>query len=338
MPRRQVDGRRADAATRMMSSRLTLAIAFALTTAPIGSAVAQVAATPTAAGTVVSNVASVTVGTGPNQLKVDSNTARTTVAERLDIALQTANTALSVPRGVSTIRFTLTNTGNGTEAFVLSGQLDGVDATILGFAVDRNGDGLFDPAVDLAIAANGATPSLAPGQSVQLLVRLQSNTAGSTGTLKVHAAAATGSGAQGTAFPGQGDGGSDAVVGPTTAAASLAFTLAVTAPLSTEGITVVKSQQVSGSNASTIPAPGATVTYTIVATFAATGVSPAARLLDPIPANTKYVAGSLTLDGAALSDVADTDAGVFDGSGIAVALGDVAGPTAHTVQFKVTIQ
>ena len=46
----------------------------------------------------------------------------------------------------------------------------------------------------------------------------------------------------------------------------------------------------------------------------------------------------VTLDDAALTDDADTDAGAFDGTGIAVALADVAGAATRTIRFKVRIQ
>jgi hypothetical protein len=60
-----------------------------------------------------------------------------------------------------------------------------------------------------------------------------------------------------------------------------------------------------------------------------------------MPASTSYVAGSLQLNGAALTDAADADAGVFASSPaaeIAVSLGDLtatSGP--QTIAFSVTI-
>jgi hypothetical protein len=63
---------------------------------------------------------------------------------------------------------------------------------------------------------------------------------------------------------------------------------------------------------------------------------------DAIPANTTYVAGSLRLNTAALSDAADADAGAFSAApapgSISVSLGDLtaaAGPQA--IEFTVTI-
>lgn len=320
----------------MSASRRALTTALALAVTPSGVALAQAAPTPTVAGTAVTNVATVQVGSGPNLISINSNMAQLTIAERLDVALQASSTTLRVPFGTTAIPFTLTNGGNGTEAFVLAAQVAGADATIEGFAVDRNGDGVFDAAVDLAVPQNGSIPALAPGQTAKLLVLVHGNTIGTSGTLTVHGTALTGSGTPGTLFAGRGDGGGDAIVGPTGATAALAFTLAVVDGTNTDPITLVKSQQVASPNGTSVAVPGATITYSLVANFGI--AAPTARIADPIPAGTTYLAGSLTLDGATLSDAADGDAGRFDGSGIAVELGSVAAASIHTVQFKVTIQ
>ena len=59
---------------------------------------------------------------------------------------------------------------------------------------------------------------------------------------------------------------------------------------------------------------------------------------DPIPNDTTYVADSITLEGGALTDSdADADEGSFDGSQIAVALGNIAGGQTRTITFQVTI-
>ena len=78
------------------------------------------------------------------------------------------------------------------------------------------------------------------------------------------------------------------------------------------------------------------VTYTLDAAFPA--ATAGVRIADPVPQGTRYVPGSLTLDGAALSDAADADAGQADGSTIAVTLGTVPTPITHRVQFQVQIQ
>ena len=82
---------------------------------------------------------------------------------------------------------------------------------------------------------------------------------------------------------------------------------------------------------------GTIITYTLVARFDGSGTARAIQVADPIPSGTRYIPGSLTLDDILLSDAVDTDAGAFDGSSIAVALGDVRAAT-RTIRFKVRIQ
>ena len=61
------------------------------------------------------------------------------------------------------------------------------------------------------------------------------------------------------------------------------------------------------------------------------------RVADAVPAGTTYQSGSLTLEGGALTDAADADAGSFTGTGINVALGTVAAGTTKTITFQVKI-
>ena len=61
-------------------------------------------------------------------------------------------------------------------------------------------------------------------------------------------------------------------------------------------------------------------------------------MTDAIPAGTTYVAGTLALDAAALTDAADTDAGTASQSaGVAVTLGSVAAGTTRAITFNVTL-
>ena len=104
---------------------------------------------------------------------------------------------------------------------------------------------------------------------------------------------------------------------------------------------LLKSQSVRAADGSQTAVRDAVITYTLEARF--TDAVTGARIADPIPVGTVFVPGSLTLDGAPLSDGADDDAGRFDpssaqGAGVTVALGRVAAGSSHTVQFKAKIQ
>ncbi|MGU3389296.1 hypothetical protein [Sphingomonas sp. M1A8_2b] len=300
----------------------------------------------TMAGTPIVNTAGLGFDLGGSAQTLVSNTVTIIVAERLDVALvRNGQGAVVVKPQPTVVPLTLTNRDNGNEAFTIAASVSPGAFGVSALVIDADGDGLYDPAKDRA-PAEGRTPVLAPGQSIKLLailVRTDSSGGTATATLTVTAQSTTGSGDTGSAYAGLGDGGGDAVVGPTGAIARVAV------PLTTAiaGPTLVKSQSVMAADGSQNAVRDAVITYTLEARFtdAVTGV----RIVDPIPEGTVFVPGSLTLDGAALTDRGDGDAGRFDGGtsaaggtstagGIAVALGQVAAASVHTVQFKTKIQ
>lgn len=289
----------------------------------------------TPAGTVVTNVARLSVTMPDGAHDISSNPVALTIAERLDATLTRSGAGqgpVAIVEGGAVVPFVLANTGNGQEAFVLIGSPTDATVTIRTMAIDVDGDGRFDPARDEVIA-DGRSPVLAPGAMLSLLVVIDAATTPVTATsFSLVASAATGSGAPGTVYASRGDGGSDAVTGATGGSARIDVPIgaATTAP------TLVKSQVVRAPDGSASAVFGAIVTYTLEARFP--GLARDARIADPIPAGTAYVAGTLTLDGTALSDATDTDEGDADTGGIAVRLGDIAAPAVRTVTFQVKIQ
>lgn len=302
-------------------------------------ALALLAAVPvssqTPAGSTIRNTADARYRIGDAEASSRSNEDQVTVAERLDVVLALAAPPPALPRSAETaaVAVQLTNGGNGQEAFGLDAAVDSGSAAVRGFAADVDEDGRYDPAVDTRLA-DARTPVLAPGTPIRLFVLLE-GTDGDTGelTLAVTARAVTGSGARGTTFDGLGDGGGDAVTGDTGAAATVRTALAVTTG---DAPTFLKSQSVSAPDGSTTPVAGARVTYTLAARF--TAPVDGARIDDPLPEGTRYVAGSLLLDGAPLSDGEDGDAGSVDAQQVRVLLGDIPGPATRTVQFQVTLE
>ncbi|MFV0622447.1 hypothetical protein ACBY01_00355 [Sphingomonas sp. ac-8] len=304
---------------------------LALALLPAPSARAQ-----TAAGTSIRNTASASFRVGDGETTARSNENVLVVAERLDVALAFEGAPPPAPAANQTaaVPVLLTNGGNGGESFLLDASVPTANAaTVQAIAVDRDADGRYDPLVDSPL--DGArTPALPPGAGVRLFVLLTGTDAAPAElALTVTARAATGSGAAGTVFAGGGDGGGDAVTGTTGAAATIQAAL-VAEPADLP--TLVKTQTVAGPDGGTTPQPDAVVTYTLAARFPA--ATTAARIDDPLPEGTRYVAGSLRLDGAALSDAADGDAGSADGTAIRVLLGDVPASALRTVQFQVTLQ
>jgi len=293
----------------------------------------------TPAGTPIVNTAGLRYDADGTAQSTSSNTVTIIVAERLDVALvRDGQGAIVVTAQPVAIPFTLTNLDNGAESFVLAASVSPGAAVLRTLVIDTDGDGLYDPAKDVT-PADGKTPLLAPGQSIKLLAILVATPDGGTtnAVLTVTARSTTGSGTSGNSYPGAGDGGGDAVVGPTGALA----TVSVPLDSALAGPVLLKSQSVRAADGSQNAVRDAVITYTLEARF--TDAVTGARIADPIPSGTVFVPGSLTLDGAPLSDGADGDAGRFDaggtqGLGITVALGQVAAASAHTVQFKAKIQ
>lgn len=293
------------------------------------------------AGTLIENTASASYRTGGPAQTVESNTVGFRVAELLDVAVA-AQDAAAVPLGasVSALAFTVTNTGNGPEAFVLSAEVvvagNDFDAVPRGLATDSNGNGVYDPGVDAPLADGGTTDALAPDQGLTVFVLVtapQGVADGQSSQLRLLARAATGTGNPGTVFAGAGEGGVDAVAGSSGADDDAAASLTSSAAT----VALVKSATIADPFGGAQPVSGAIVTYTLTATVSGSGSVDDLLITDTIPAATSYAPGTLTLDSAGLTDAADADAGKASPAGVSVNLGTVAGGTTRTVTFQVEI-
>jgi uncharacterized repeat protein (TIGR01451 family) len=326
--------------------RLAHVVPWAIVTATISfAAMAETAhAAGTAAGTTISNTATATYNDpSGNPQSTPSNTVDLVVDELLDVTVASADpgnvaTKPGLPNQVLT--FTVTNTGNGAEAFRLTpnGTLGGdqFDPTTTSVVLDTNGNGVYDAGTDTVYTAGSNDPVLAPDGSIKVFV-LSTIPAGvadlDLGKANLTAAAVTGTGAPGTVFSGQGQGGGDAVVGATGADGVDIGTYVV----QNADVSLVKSATVADPFGGTETVPGAIVTYSLVASVSGTGTLTNLVIGDVIPANSTYQTGSITMQGSGLSDAADLDAGEFTGSAINVRLGSVTGGTNRTVTFRVRI-
>ena len=302
----------------------------------------QAEAAGTRAGSTISNTASASFDTGAGTTTVDSNRVDLLVDELLDVTVDSSNPG-DVPTTPGAqgqvLTFLVTNNGNGIEAFglttIANAGGDDYDPVVSQIYID-NGDGLFDAGTDTLYTPGANDPSLNPDQGVTVFVIATtpgSVADGNRGIVSLVAAAKTGTGDPGDSFAGQGEGGGDAVVGSTGADGQDAGTFVVSAAT----VTLVKSAVVTNSLNTADPIPGATITYTIVATVAGSGSVSGLAITDDIPADTSYAPGSITLGGSALSDAVDADAGNYNGTRINVALGTVAGGQTRTVTFRTTI-
>jgi uncharacterized repeat protein (TIGR01451 family) len=301
----------------------------------------------TAAGTNIQSAATVDYSVGGTPASTTSNTTSLTVAETVNVAIALQSPTVGVSAGATNeaLLFLVTNSGNGPETFGLTGDsvLVGDDfdpvpsSPFIYFDTDASGDLSL---ADTPYVAGGNDPVLAADGSVTvILVNDIPGTVpdGDRGRSELRAAAATGTGAPGTVFAGQGAGGVDAVIGTSGGQAAVFGEYLVGDVL----ISAVKSQTISDPFGGARPVPGATITYQVVVTASGTGTAVGAAFNDAIPTDTTYVAGSVSLNGTGLTDGADADAGAFVTSpapAVTVALGNLtasSGP--QTIVFSVTI-
>lgn len=317
--------------------RLKSSLAFALAGAAFA---APAAATGVPAGALIENTATATYTANSTTQSVDSNTVTFTVDEVIDVASASQESGPVSATTTAVLRFKITNTGNGPEAFTLTANPavtgNAFNATVTGLAVDVNANGVYDAGVDTALT-NGATSQvLAADGPLDVLVLVSipaSAPANAISRVELTATATTGTGAAGTLFAGAGVSGGDAVVGATTGAATAQATLTVNKTT----VTLAKSATIADPFGGARPVPQAVITYSIVANVTGTGTATGLAISDAIPAGTTYRPGTLTLEGAALTDGADADAGTGSATGIAVQLGDVAAGGIRTVTFQVRI-
>ena len=280
-------------------------------------------------------------------LTITSNTTTITVAERLDVVvtLQSGQVSVSANDLNQAILFTVTNTGNGSEVMLLAMNSviagDDFDPTPavpdIYFDTDSSGDLSIG---DVPYNPGVNDPNLAADASVDILIAndipgIVVN--GNIGRSELVASAATGTGAPGTVYNLQGDGGTDAVVGSTGATDLQVGEYLVSNVL----ISVIKAQVVADPFGGAQPIPGATLTYTITVEVQSAGVATASVLRDPIPAFSTFVPGSITLNGAPMTDATDADAGEYDTAvvpTVVVRLGDLTLVDGiQTIVFQVTI-
>lgn len=316
---------------------------------PLGVAIATLAlgcgtvarADVTPAGTLIRNIASASFSAESGDTSIKSNAVSTRVGELLDVRLTPkADGPIAIPANPAPgfgISFALSNSGNGTEAFSIEGAVPGA-ASGPSVAVDVDGNGIYDPAVDIDLPSGGRTPALPAGGRLDLIVRFTSPPT-QDGIIQLTARAVTGTGTAGTLLAGIGDDGSDATVGKTDAAARAEQPFIMPSNHRDSDLaTLTKSQAVMAPDGTETAMTGATITYRLELATTGREMLADAEIADRIPTGTRYVPGSIRLNGAATSDAADSDAALFDGAQIRVALGDLSQPTTQVVTFQVIIQ
>ena len=290
---------------------------------------AQTATAGTPAGTIVNNTAQASYTVNGTAQTVSSNTASFVVDRKVNLTVttaQAANTQVNLGQTGAVTAFTVTNNTNAVQDFLLDPDqnfgtivfvgTDNFDMTTLRAYVDANGNGTYDPGVDTATFIDELAPD---ATATVFLVGTVPNAAGANlAIVSLHAIAAAGGapGAQGAPLVPTdlnllnqsaevdvvfADADSDGI-GPDIARdgagrAFAAYEVGVrNVALSVQKSSVVLSDGINTLNPKALP--GAVVQYCLTVANA-TLLTPATdvNLTDTIPANTTYVAGSLSVGG-----------------------------------------
>lgn len=301
----------------------------------------------TAVGTIIENTAVVDFELAGAPLTLQSNTTTIAVAETINVTvtLQSPQTLVAPGETGRALLFLVTNTGNGSESFQLAidNLIAGDDfdptAAVPAIYFDTDGSGDFN-AGDTPYTPGTNDPDLLADESVSVFLVNDIPGGllnGQVGRSELTATSATGTGAPGTVFAGQGDGGVNAVIGSSGGEALDTGEYLISDVL----VDIVKAQLVSDPFGGSEAVPGATLTYTITVNVASAGTASSSVVRDAIPTFTTFAPGSITLNGAGLSDAIDADAGEYDAAGtptVTVRLGDLttaSGP--QVIVFQVVI-
>jgi uncharacterized repeat protein (TIGR01451 family) len=299
-------------------------------------------ASGTRAGTFIDNTATATYDQGGTPTTVDSNPHRVQVDELIDVNVDWTDPAdvPTTPGSTSQVTaYQVTNIGNGVETYGLTTVStvggDNYDPTVTSLVID-DGDGVYEPGIDVVYVPGSNDPVLNPDGSVTIFVLV--TTPGTVvdndrGGVQLVATSRTGTGAPGSSIAGAGEGGSVAVFGTSGGDDNDTGYYEVTSAT----VALTKSATVADPFGGTTVVPGSVITYTLVASVTGSGSLPNLRINDVVPTGTTYVPGSITLGGTAQSDAADADAGSFAANTATVNLGTVPGGQSRTMTFRVRI-
>jgi uncharacterized repeat protein (TIGR01451 family) len=310
----------------------------------------------TLAGTAISSAATVNYSIGGSTEAPVTSAAVTFLIDELIRPVltwqDTAPVAVNSPGTNDVLTFLLTNGGNGQEAFSLTrtngplplaagnytplngtiGSLFLENGLLAGFqATGPNADTPYTPGVN--------DPNLVPdaGQIVYVISDTPNAASNSRGEVQLSASSLTSGTAgalPGTSLAGAGQGGGFAVVATSSAQVS------ATGSYIASGLGLVVNKTIAGvldPNGTAVLMPGAVLTYQIAVVLSGAGTATNLVITDPLPAGITYAPGSISVDGVARTDAADSDNAGFAANTVSVSLGNVAAPANIVVTFRATI-
>lgn len=267
------------------------------------------------AGSVIGNQATASYVDGAGVTRTAaSNLVQTTVAQVAGVTLTATQTKTSSPGATVYLPHTITNTGNGNDVYnlALTNNTGTFDFSSFVIYADANGDGVPDNFTPITV-----TPTLAPGQSYNIVVALR---------------------VPGTATAGQ----TDNVTVTTTSQ----FTGTVT-DNNTDTVNVTNNAVISVTKAEDLTSgPSGTTPVTITLTYTNTGNSAASAvaITDALPAGMTYIAGSgrwSATTPTALTDASDGNENGINysatGNTVVATVASVAAGQSGFVRFQVTI-
>ena len=279
----------------------------------------------TSAGTVVNNQASVTFNSGGSTYLVVSNVSSLTVQELLELTVVSVDISnVSVASGATqkVLTFQLQNAGNGTDSYSISNSVVFVGSDFnpdsMDVYLDTNGN-LTYGAGDTLYVPGTNDPVLAAGASLRLFVVSDIPIGLSEGDLseiRLTVTSKAGTGPAGTLLAGQGDSGTNAIIGNSQGSSNDTSIYEVLS-----GLVMVKTATVVDPLGGSLPISGAEIRYTITVDVSGGGTLTGVQVTDAVPAYTTFVPGSFELNGTPLSNATGDDAGDFDNNlinGIAV--------------------
>lgn len=289
-----------------------LALAFvALAAAGTG----QTFAIGTPAGTTISNQATVNYAdSNGNPLVTLSNIVTTTVSQVASVTVDPDRASAATPGDLVYYAHDVRNLGNGDDTIDLTAVSSNGWATAL--YADNDASGTFTAGDTLLTDTDGDTVVDTGVMIEDALFRILARVTVPAGT------------ANGTVD-------TMTVTGTSSFNVAVSDTATDVTTINAPDMSVVKSVLPAGSQP-----PGATLTYTVVVTNNGAGSATSVILTDPIPANTTYVPGSITLNGVGKTDAGLDDEGDFNATtagAVTVSIGLLAPGASATVTFQVTI-
>ncbi len=313
----------------------------------------------TASNTSIDNTATVDYQVGGfAQATVTSNTESFLVDNRVDLTVANVSGTNVLPNSTDqALTFTVTNTGNTSQGYALTATNaagDNFDMTNVRIYID-DGNGSWDGVgtETLYVAGTNAFDLAADATSVNVYVVADTpGTATNAQTAVIDLLATTleaGTNNVTAQTAGANTAGVDVVFGDGAGTVDVAqdgqHSAAETYTVAIDVLTLVKSSSVEEDpfNGTTNPKaiPGARIRYTLLVTNpSATNDAASVVVVDDIPANTTYVAGSITLGAVAKTDAADVDEADYNATNataVTVNVGALAAGASATITFDVTV-